>query len=361
MKKKSAAPKNYIGEWFGYRVYPEVKCGDVPATEFTSKKCPFLSASTGTIRECVKNDNSKGVCTITTTTGKTQDWMVCPYRSLDDAILTDAIGRIFSVAPNSVEAFPVTRLSESNFIADAKQKQAAGKNVFIYFQQKLGGEINISATPQTPELSFDLTIMPISFRDDTLLVRKYGLYEVQTMDFHGSYSHAVKAVRNALDLHADSFADAIKNNTDWLGRGIEGPNIANVFKRTFYQILLKFGLSGHADCAGVVLALPSSVWDSWGPHLAAPVLSRSKDIYALKGDKTRKSKSWILVYSNNTAVPAAIEPLMVRKVIRASVDALLKSAFRDVPKLISQQSAEIVRTQIVSRIAEYYSNVEYDA
>src|SRR3990172_11657502 len=82
MKKKLAAPKNYMGEWFGHRVYPQVKCATVPISEFSSSKCPFLSASTQTTRECVKSDNSKGVCTITTTTGTTKDWIVCPYPSL---------------------------------------------------------------------------------------------------------------------------------------------------------------------------------------------------------------------------------------------------------------------------------------
>lgn len=361
MKKKVAAPKNYIGEWFGHRLYPSVKCDHVPATTFSSLRCPFLSASTGNARDCVKTDNSKGVCTITTTTGSTRDWMVCPYRSLDDNLLRAAIARIFSVQADSVEAFPVTRLHNSTFVAEVKRHQSAGKNVYVYFQQKLGGEINISSTQRTPELSFDLTILPISFRNDTLLVRQYGLYEVQTMDFHGSYSHAVKAVQSALDLHADSFAETIKINTAWLGRDIEGPNIANVFKRTFYQILLKFGLAGHGDCAGVVLALPTSVWESWAPHLAAPRLKKTGDIFAIAGDKSRGSKSWIVVFENEVSHPGPIEPLAINKTIRVSVSALLKAAYKTVPNLISKQSEMQVRQQIVSRISEHYSAVEYDA
>jgi hypothetical protein len=360
MKKKATAPKNYIGEWYGARLYPTVKCTSRPVTHFTSELCPFLSASTGTDRQCVKTENSKGVCTITTTAGSTRDWMVCPFRSLDDNLLKAAISRIFGTPKDKISAHPVTRLDSPAFVASVRKQQKNGKQVFVYFQQKLGGEINVSASSQTPELSFDLTLIPIAFRDETLLVRRYGLYEVQTMDFHGSYAHAVKAVRSALDLHSESFAATIQANTDWLGRGIEGPNIANVFKRTFYQILLKFGLAGHGDCAGVVLALPSSVWESWSPHLAAPRLLNSGGIHTLAGDKDRDAKSWIIVFENDNRHPGPIEPLVIAKTIRASVPALLKAAYRDVPELIASRSIETVRSQILSRISQYYKKVEYD-
>ena len=56
-------------------------------------------------------------------------------------------------------------------------------------------------------------------------------------------------------------------NINWLSEKIEGPNIANVFKRTFYQMVLKFKLAGHETCAGTTLALPRAVWDSWQRHL----------------------------------------------------------------------------------------------
>lgn len=44
-------------------------------------------------------------------------------------------------------------------------------------------------------------------------------------------------------------------------------NLANVFKRTFYQMLVKFSLAGHGGSRGAIMALPSAVWDSWRPHL----------------------------------------------------------------------------------------------
>ena len=44
------------------------------------------------------------------------------------------------------------------------------------------------------------------------------------------------------DLHRGDFPAILQNNLNWARRGVEGPNIANVFKRTFYQMLIKFQL-----------------------------------------------------------------------------------------------------------------------
>ncbi len=80
------------------------------------------------------------------------------------------------------------------------------------------------------------------------------------------------ALTNALDLHGSDFPEILQNNLDWARRKVEGPNIANVFKRTFYQMLVKFQLSTGDAAAGTVLALPKSVWDSWQPFLGGPTL-----------------------------------------------------------------------------------------
>ena len=79
------------------------------------------------------------------------------------------------------------------------------------------------------------------------------------MDFHGSYKHAVSNLRDAHRLHKKYFSKALKDNPSWMAQGVEGPNIANVFKRTFYQTLLKFELSKKGAAAGTILALPQSV------------------------------------------------------------------------------------------------------
>lgn len=143
---------------------------------------------------------------------------------------------------------------------------------YVFFQDKLGGEISVIGTSRSPEMAFDVTVVEI--RPDGeggFAVSRYGILELQTMDYHGTYRHAVSNLRDGLRLHEETFADALRANlTRWSGQGVEGPNIANVFKRTFYQMLLKFRLAGDGSAAaGTVLAIPQSVWDSWQPFLGA--------------------------------------------------------------------------------------------
>ena len=140
-----------------------------------------------------------------------------------------------------------------------------GVRVFVYFQDKLGGEISLSKTGASPELSFDITVvelLPAGHRhvsatgDFPGLIGKYGVIELQTTDTHGSYGHAVKALNSALDLHQDHFSEQFAQNPEWAGRKIEGPNISNVFKRTFYQIAFKFQVTKQDTSVGCALALP---------------------------------------------------------------------------------------------------------
>ncbi len=77
------------------------------------------------------------------------------------------------------------------------------------------------------------------------------------MDFHGSYKKAVTNLRDALRLHKKGFADALRKDQAWAAEDIEGPNIANVFKRTFYQMMLKFE-TWRKRCSGRNRACNSS-------------------------------------------------------------------------------------------------------
>jgi hypothetical protein len=58
------------------------------------------------------------------------------------------------------------------------------------------------------------------------------------------------------------------------GRGVEGPNKANIFKRTIYQMIFKTELARHSNCAGFAILLPVPVWESWRKHLGQPDLVR---------------------------------------------------------------------------------------
>ena len=87
------------------------------------------------------------------------------------------------------------------------------------------------------------------------------------------HTDPVRNLRDGLRLHPNTFPDTLQANKNWLSEGVEGPNIANVFKRTFYQMMFKFQLGKHPRCAGCVLAIPQSVWDSWQKHLGAPLVT----------------------------------------------------------------------------------------
>ena len=182
------------------------------------------------------------------------------------------------------------------------------------------------------------------------------------MDFHGSYKHAVTALNNAVDLHGASFPSILQNNQEWMGRKIEGPNIANVFKRTFYQILIKFRLAGHGDCRGVVLGLPSAVWESWSPHLNSPVLEPHEGDYVLKGTSVEHlNNSWIYVFGTDNNTLESKEPLFAQSRIKIDVDALLTKAFEDVPNHITKNLVGNIRASIIARLQKAYNQVEIDA
>ena len=69
--------------------------------------------------------------------------------------------------------------------------------MFVYFQDKLGGEIGLSRTAASPELSFDITVVELlpavrmtagtaGAHESAVSVGKYGVIELQTTDTHGS-------------------------------------------------------------------------------------------------------------------------------------------------------------------------------
>ncbi|MBK9715917.1 MAG: hypothetical protein IPO81_32220 [Kouleothrix sp.] len=270
---------NYVSEWFGHRVYPTVSTNPNMIIDQSNARCPFLSQATAEERTCIKSAASKGVCTINSVgNGKRQDWLVCPYRAVEPSLLESCIRRLFSVSDGvTVSVFPAPTLQKSDIREQVITNLSLGNPVFVFFQDKLGGEISISPTDRSPEFSFDITIVQITNDQEKIDVGRYGILEVQTMDFHGTYRHAVKNLEDALRLHKDEFPKALQEHTHWLSEEIEGPNIANVFKRTFYQMMFKFQLGIDKNCAGCVLAIPNSVWDSWQRHLGKPDLRLRED------------------------------------------------------------------------------------
>ena len=119
----------------------------------------------------------------------------------------------------------------------------------------------------------------------------------------------------------------VRANEAWLSERIEGPNIANVFKRTLYQMLLKFRLAGHGGCAGAALAIPAAVWDSWQRHLGAP------DLHYVEADATYRldgtcenPHAWIYVFDVDAQSPLTPNPLVIAKIIGTDADAIARHA-----------------------------------
>ncbi len=336
-KAKNEEPGNFVSEWFGHRIYPAVRSSAASIADQKGERCPFLSTATGEDRLCIKRRDSRGVCTINTLTGKKrQDWLVCPYRALSREIIIGAVRQLFQFgAAVDPYACPAVTLTKQDVRDDILARLKMGQPVFIYFDAKMSGELSIPPTDRSPEFAFDVTIVELTLTGETSHIGRFGILEIQTMDFHGSYRAAVSNLRDGLRLHPTTFATTVKDNPQWLCEDIEGPNIANVFKRTFYQMMFKFQLGGHKRCAGCVLALPEAVWDSWQRHLGAPVLTPEKDgtFSLLAPGKTRSAiaPAWIYVFTPDAADAMTPSPVKVSKMIATDVAAMSHWALEVAP------------------------------
>lgn len=364
MTTTSSRGGNFVSEWYGQRIFPAVRLDVAAVAAENSGKCVFLSDVLHRRTNCVKNVNSSGVCTISSTSnGSRQDWLVCPYRVIGSTIVTRACQLIFGLT-QAVEPVPVSLLRdemERARLADAINAEGVG---YVFFQDKLGGEISIIGTPRSPEMAFDVTVVEV--RPDGeggFAVSRYGILELQTMDYHGTYKHAVSNLRDGLRLHEGEFANALRANLQrWAGQGVEGPNIANVFKRTFYQLLLKFRLADdRSAAAGTVLAIPQSVWDSWQPFLGAPELEDEigeiKRLKAVPGAPVEPPlNAYICVFDLDAESSDPVSPVVIRHFIRVSPERMTHHAFTEVPAHIlkSIQKEESVLATIKTRLGEWW-------
>lgn len=333
---RSASKGNFVSEWYGYRLYPTSSKEPRALATWRAENCPFLTKATGEPRECIKNVNSKGICTINTATelGR-RDWLVCPYRALDEKLLVESARRLFQIPRETlVIVQPAIRFhtqKERDLLARALME---GTKCFLYFDQKLGGEINLSKTASSPEFSIDVTLLEVILVDGLPTIRKFGALEIQTMDFHGSYKHASKNLVDAIRLHGGHFAQNVDNNQNWAQDRIEGPNLANVFKRTFYQMVFKFQLGRAHSCAGCVLALPKAVWESWKPHLGDPVLRQldGESVLLADGEATAAPPiAWIISFELEENPDGGPDQIRFDTIIGTSAEALTHWALEVAP------------------------------
>lgn len=329
---------NFVSEWFGHRVHPNVVSNAQAVTDQTTERCPFLSGATGENRSCIKNPQSKGVCSVScVSNGPRQDWLVCPYRALSPEIVAGAVRRLFGLGIGSDPyVTPSVNLAKPDVRASILSRLQAAQPVFTYFDEKMGGELSIPATDRSPEFAFDVTIVEMTLVDNAPHISRFGILEIQTTDFHGSYQYAVRNLKDGLRLHPGDFATTLQANQHWLSEGVEGPNIANVFKRTFYQMMFKFQLGHHDRCTGCILAIPQSVWDSWQRHLGAPTLVAESDgthsLVAPGRPRPAPWPAWIFVFDADAAAPTTPSPIDVRKVIGTDAPAFSYWALEVAPE-----------------------------
>ena len=374
LQSDRAASRPHIAEWFGHRVFPTVSASDTAIEDQETERCPFLTQTLKRSTSCIKAAPSRGVCTISASSnGPRQDWLVCPYRALDDGLLSDMVCRLYSIPPlDPVLIRPVIALGDAAGQSEILNAVGSGVRVFVYFQDKLGGEISLAKTQASPELSFDITVaelLPAPSEDSLLdpdepavIIGRYGVIELQTTDTHGSYSHAVSALASALDLHKERFSEQLVENPEWAGRRVEGPNISNVFKRTFYQIAFKFQVTKRDTSVGCALALPQPVWDSWQPFLGAPELHEQPDgTWRLLDDHTSQPSDWIYVFDIDTQPGASGMPAPIRVSLVIGTDAatLSRAAFEVAPAraVAHDGGRDAVAETIMRRFGRYLREV----
>jgi hypothetical protein len=145
-----------------------------------------------------------------------------------------------------------------------------------------------------------------------------------------------------------------------------------VFKRTFYQMLVKFQLSGGGAAAGTVLALPRAVWDSWQPFLGAPkLLPTDRGFSVLEGAPAGSLNAFICVFDiDNSTGPATpdetgvagardISPVRIETFIRVDPETLSRYAFTEVPNEILRSIAgtDYIMLSIRSRLARWWPEI----
>jgi|SRR5271166_628468 len=356
----------HVSEWFGHRVFPKVSDSAVALHDQKSRRCPFLSEALNEDTHCTKQANSYGVCTISSWSNKErQDWLVCPYRLLDDSLLALFVRRLYDIpadAPLLIQhALKLSDPGKRQEILTAARTDDP-RRVFIYFRRALqgeskfaGGEIGLPKTPSSPPMSFDITVVELmATGSDHVTLGKYGVIELQTADTHGSYIKTVEALEHSLELHPDDFHEQLRAQTlDWTGKKIEGPNIANVFKRTFYQITFKFQVTKRETSVGCLLGLPLPVWDSWHRFLGAPKMTEQPDgTWRMLDDHEAEPTDWIYVFDideepDPDGGPAAFR---TRKIIGTDAPTLSRAAFEVAPLKAVEFSAQI--DTVVKKVAD---------
>ena len=335
---------NFVAEWFGHRVWDSVDESRTAENKPVGRLCPFLTTATEQRTECVKRasgwDEPYGVCTISSdSNGQRQDWIACPYRTLDQhfTLLASAIRSrqqgIFYCCLSLACTVPTAEANRQAFKSDIR--------VFLFSSQKLGGEIDLPETEASPGAAVDMSVIEVCHLDQRGKPIRFGdhlFYEIQTSDFHGSPLHAPPAPRDLCPRGkaGKGFHNELKSNVEICGTGVEGPNKANIFKRTIYQMIFKIELSRAPECSGFAIVLPVPVWESWLRHLGRPqlvqvgqdptqlALRSPSETEATSGERARAT---IYVFDIDRDSKETPNPFRLEKTVTISAGALIYHSF----------------------------------
>jgi hypothetical protein len=387
MPRTPRPPSSFIAEWFGHVVWPpdEVDSSAEAVRNQTAERCPFLSSTTARDVPCIKKTTVDGAelrtgfCTQSSpSTGTREDWLACPARVFDEpfTLIRDAVTHVFKLGVGeAVSVLPITRFGDPpvrNLVRSIQQREAEGQPRIFAFASNppnLGGEIDIPETSRSPGNKVDVSIFEIlGITDDgKLRLGQFSIFEIQTADFHGSPLHAVKELRRLgpptrnVDYHRQ-----IAANPQALGTKLEGPNKANIFKRTIYQMILKIQMAKDPRCAGFCVVLPEPVWQSWARHLGDPPLEEATPpgILRLRAPTPDHSSdesvvepepAWIIVFKVDRESQLSPRPLKIVKRIATDSAALIHFAFDAAPEAAIEVGAlKTFEAAFAARLARHW-------
>lgn len=364
---------NFVSEWFGHQVWPELDRSTTAYANQASRGCPFITVATGFSTPCVKTSNSfdepYGVCTISSdSNGRRQNWIACPYRTFDQhsTLLDSAVRWAYQVGPDArILLLPVTALGRAERQHAVPTALSQGVRVFLFSGQKMGGELELSESEASPGASVDISVVEVKSTDKDGVPNLDGdhfFYEIQTADFHGSPLHAASLLKECCpkDGGPDGYHSALGSRLEVCGTGVEGPNKANIFKRTIYQMLFKIAIAQHGNSAGFAIVLPAPVWDSWLTHLGKPAMEPSEDgeehVFLLSPDEKRdgfksRRKATIYVFDIDRDAPELPSPLRIIRRISCSSQGLAYYAFEEAAqKALEGNVVEKFRRAFLARI-----------
>jgi hypothetical protein len=236
---------------------------------------------------------------------------------------------------------PLTVLHHPKQRQKIRRAFRTGTRVFLFASQKLGGEIDLPETDASPGAAVDMSVIEVTAADPDGKPSQFGdhlFYEIQTSDFHGSPLHAAALLRDLCprgSAHKGDH-DRLKEQVEVCGTGVEGPNKANIFKRTIYQMIFKIELTRAPQCSGFAIILPVPVWESWLRHLGRPRLVQAsaapttlilREPHEKEETPGERSRATVYVFDIDRDSPRKPSPLIIVQRVIISAGALSYYAF----------------------------------